>query len=109
MGLVAVLLLGGAVWLFMRGGAQKKGTDDFPDGVVLLCSSCQHGFAISISDMGNWINQGTGTSYPCEKCKKNTSDRAHRCSNSDCRQFFLKYIDINGKLGCPICKKPVKG
>jgi hypothetical protein len=89
-------------------GSQKKSSEDFPDGIVLLCASCQHGFTIDIGEMGKWQDEHPGEKYPCKSCRKNTTDRAHRCSNADCRQFFLKYIDINGKLGCPVCKKPVK-
>jgi DNA-directed RNA polymerase subunit RPC12/RpoP len=101
--LLALLLIGGGAALFSaRKSAQS--TEDFPDGISVLCTKCQHGFSMDMAKAAAWFEANPGKTMQCPKCGDTATVRAHRCSN--CKKYFETHIDVNGKIGCPHCRKP---
>ena len=100
MGAVFLVLL--AILLSVRFFADKK-SEDFPDGLSLVCQNCRHAFMLSHKKFIKlYSEQQDASAFPCPNCRQRTAVRSITCD--ECGQPFATSPLMEQGAICPDCK-----
>ncbi len=107
-GILAVLVIVGALFYFRSSTEKQNLSQDFPNGTYWICLECKHEFNMSRDDVAAWNTANPETTVPCPQCKANRSVSASKCPLDECGKLFTgSMVEIDGKVCCPVCKDPM--
>lgn len=103
--LVALVAAGALLFKSVRKAGESP---DFPDGMHWLCLSCGQGFDTSRDTFAAWVKDHPDQPLECSKCKRPTTVVAKKCDLPGCGRYYTdRNLVIDGKVCCPVCRRPI--
>ncbi len=107
-GILAVVVIIAAIFVFKGSSEKQAQSQDFPNGTYWVCLECKHQFNMSRDAVADWNTANPEKTVPCPECEKNRSVSASKCPLPECGELYTgSLVEIDGAVCCPVCKQAV--